>query len=87
MREPDRGSGFTSLAVRFSEDSKAVTNLFLKPHQHQEDVVKALFVAGLPVLHHPLEQALQTLFSAFGPVASVIVHQSQVFPKPALSRT
>jgi len=44
----------------------------------REEGSRALFVTGLPVVHHPLQEVLETLFSPFGAVKSVVLHQSQV---------
>ena len=74
-------SAFSSLAVRFSERTKSLTHLFIRHHKldpAEESAGGGLFVTGLPLLHHPLQAALEALFSSFGKVASLVVHHSQV---------
>jgi len=74
-------SGFTPLAVRFSDASKVLSHLFVRQHAQEgqrEEGSRALFVTGLPVVHHPLQEVLETLFSPFGAVKSVVLHQSQL---------
>lgn len=74
-------NGFSPLAVRFSDVSKVLSHLFVRPHiqeESQEEGNRALFVTGLPVVHHPMQEVLETLFSAFGGVKSIVLHQSQL---------
>lgn len=74
-------SGFSPLAVRFSDSSKVLSHLFVRQHLQEgslEEGCRALFVTGLPVVHHPMQEVLETLFSAFGVVESVVLHHSQL---------
>ena len=72
--------GFSALAVRLSDQVKAISYLFVRRHVDAatDNGGTALFVAGLPVVHHPMTAALEAVFSAFGEVLSTVIHQSQV---------